>query len=441
VPKDLDAAQRARLQDVERRLEQGASPTIEDIFLSEHVVRTFEKEKTFVDGYRLSTILGLLPFTPTVYMRICPLCIGEQHYPKFVKLVESGLVVPILYSPYSKYPSKIAEVITSHDHISKHEFDLYREHAITRSFALLDKNVTHPVFKEMHDVVEGRRNKQVYLRHVHGIYFNLQPYTESDAEFIEIAARACRDKKLGLLTQLDRLGRTVASLRSAQVLNASFYLPTSEIQNLPDQLTKEADEARFVSMRLQELIASGLGIRIPTDLPIEAYIELVKDYQPRISSTVGHVVAADGSHRPLPELIKQVSSINREIERIKGLRRYAVLEAGVGFYKNNAMLVGGTLLAAALGFTTGLMGCAAAGALAAGGNLARKKGWLPDNPAFQRLGRMVVRDIQPYTDILMKGYLGGTAPAINVLSIQKRIEAARNPKQRVSRPASFTKAK
>lgn len=172
------------------------------------------------------------------------------------------------------------------------------------------------------------------------------------------------------------------------------------------------------------MAASGLGIRIPTDIPIETYIEIAKDYQPRISSTIRSISATQNDKSSLIDLSKNISSINREIDRVKGLRRFAVLEACAGFYRKNTLLIGGALLAAAMGFTTGLLGCAATGAVAAGRQLAKNKKWLPDNSSIQRLGRIVARDVQPYTDVLLKGYLGSTSPAIGVLSLQKRIEAA-----------------
>jgi hypothetical protein len=427
MPNDLDIAQRSRLGGLLKRLKSGASLGVDDVFASEQVIKTHKQEKTFLHGFDLNVILGLLAFTPSVYVLICPRCISEQQYPQFVKLVQSGLVVPILLSPFEKYPTRIAEFVSVHDHVSYFEFNLWREYSIMQSFSMLDEEQALKSFREMHDVVEDRRNKKIYLNHVHAVYFGLRPFTQSDETFIEVTRRACRDRKLALLTQLNRIGSAVANLRSAQAFNASLHLQRSELE-LPSGITNGANEARLVSTRLKELAADGLGIRIPTDLPLETYIELAKDYQPRISKTIQNVLMADVNEIPLVEMTKEVSNINREIERIKGLRRYAVLEAFAGLYKNNSLLVGGAILAAAMGLTTGLLGCAAASAAAAGGQIAKKKKWIPDNPGVQRIGRMIARDVQPYTDTLLKGYLGGTAPAVNVLSLQRRIETAAKKK-------------
>jgi hypothetical protein len=122
-------------------------------------------------------------------------------------------------------------------------------------------------------------------------------------------------------------------------------------------------------------------------------------------------------------LFGNVSAINSEIERIKGSRRYAVLEACVGFYKSNNFLVGGALLAASLGLAGSLLGCAAVGS-AVGAKLAKKKGLIPENEALGRVKRMVARDVQPIANRLLKSYLGASTPAINVLSLQRTMQLA-----------------
>ncbi len=86
------------------------------------------------------------------------------------------------------------------------------------------------------------------------------------------------------------------------------------------------------------------------------------------------------------------------------------------------MLVGGALLAAIMTVSGQIIPCAAVGAVAAGVKFAKQKGLVKANPSLHRLGRMIARDIQPFTNRLMQTYLRGSAPAINVLSLQRRIK-------------------
>jgi hypothetical protein len=102
-----------------------------------------------------------------------------------------------------------------------------------------------------------------------------------------------------------------------------------------------------------------------------------------------------------------------------------VLDACVGFYRDNKLLAAATMLAGSLGMAGSLAGCLTAGGAAVGASIAKSKGWLKTNEGSERFRRMVSRDLQPAVDLFLKTYLGTTAPAINVLSLRKRIASAK----------------
>jgi hypothetical protein len=54
-------------------------------------------------------------------------------------------------------------------------------------------------------------------------------------------------------------------------------------------------------------------------------------------------------------------------------------------------------------------------------NFAKKKGWVGKNKGMDRFGRAVHLDLQPYMDRLVAKYVGSYVPAINVLSLRKKI--------------------
>ena len=280
----------------------------------------------------------------------------------------------------------------------------------------------HRLLDEIQTSIEKRRDGKKYFALVTRIKSNMHPMIDADFELLESASRACKDKKIVDLENLKRLSDAVYELRSAQAFNAAMVVRRSELDELPSQTRAEVDEARNASADLRAMVAKGLGIRIPVDIDTDRYIELVKDYQPRISNVISSIVPSDANDEGLAELLKNVSAINREIERVKNLRRYAVLEACVGFYKSNSFLVGGALLAASLGLAGSLLGCATVGS-AVGAKLAKKKGLIVENPALSRVKRIIARDVQPVTTRLLRSYLGGTTPAINVLSLQRRIQS------------------
>jgi hypothetical protein len=79
------------------------------------------------------------------------------------------------------------------------------------------------------------------------------------------------------------------------VFGASIILNRSEITAFPKNLTPELDAARAFSSDLYDQVSDGLGIKIPMDIGADAYIEIVKDYQPQISRLVGQVLNSSKS--------------------------------------------------------------------------------------------------------------------------------------------------
>jgi hypothetical protein len=43
-------------------------------------------------------------------------------------------------------------------------------------------------------------------------------------------------------------------------------------------------EARSVALRMTTFVAEGLKLKVPVDIPIEPYIELLHDYRPQFTS-------------------------------------------------------------------------------------------------------------------------------------------------------------
>ncbi|MDT7814813.1 MAG: hypothetical protein QOJ42_4729 [Acidobacteriaceae bacterium] len=84
------------------------------------------------------------------------------------------------------------------------------------------------------------------------------------------------------------------------------------------------------------------------------------------------------------------------------------------------------MLAGSLGLAGSLAGCVTAGGAAIAASVAKKKGWMKSAEATDRLRRVVNRDLQPAVDLFLKAYLGAKAPAINVLSLRKRIASVKD---------------
>jgi hypothetical protein len=128
----------------------------------------------------------------------------------------------------------------------------------------------------------------------------------------------------------------------------------------------------------------------------------------------------------LAALMSSINSINRDIERIKNLRRFMIIEALAGFTDNNPALVASALIAGALGLAGYVFGCAAVPAGAAV-DFVKRSGKLKGSSATKRLKRKLHSDVQPSLDKLIARYVGTTPITMHVLSIRKNIAEATAP--------------
>jgi len=421
---DLDTLHKERTQALSKRFVGHHIPPAE-AFISERAVQAVSGNKILVDTYKGNEVLGLLPYSPVVLAPICPFCIQRENLATFKKLVSANLVMPILLFRYDAYESTLRDFIVSHDHISRFEFGLYRHHAMKweSSKFICDHCMENRVEKICRGV-RRRSNGQLYQQTLRSIFANMTPLIDSDEEIMDLAERLCAEKKLEKLRQLNRMSFVVNEIRSGHAINAPIVLKESELANLPQSVASDMDNLLVLTTKLRDIVAGGLSLKIPTDLPVDVFIELVKDYQPKISKIIDDTLAQAGAEASIGDVSKVIANINSEIERVRGIRRYAVLEAGMSFYRNNATLVNAMLLGGAMGITGNIFGCATIAGMAGGLKIAKKRNWIKNSPETERLGRIIARDIQPCADLIMKNYLGSSAPAINVLSLRKRIAGA-----------------
>src|SRR5712692_7559814 len=125
--KDLDQLHRDRVDKImAESFDEDVAPNIGELFVSSRVVETLQRDKILLNGFRTEKVLALMPFSPDLYVTICPRCLQPNDFSSFQKIVASGLIIPILLSEYRHYPAPVAEFIVGRDHISAHEYRAYR---------------------------------------------------------------------------------------------------------------------------------------------------------------------------------------------------------------------------------------------------------------------------------------------------------------------------
>lgn len=424
---DLDKIHNKRIKAVSKKFDDSHCYDVNDIFVSERIIDTLDNDKSLVESFVLPEIMALLPFTPIIYVEICPYCIDESNYESFKALTISGLVIPILIDEYKKYPELVQDFLRGHDHMSCYEYSIYRSIILGN---LTDGGICgHCVDKqegELKAQIKGKRNAPKFRKNLKHLLYNIHPYVTPDYELLDAIGVAFRNLDIETTIQLKDMSEAIRSFRTSQAFNAALTINETDLSNVPTGITNDSDKARQLGLELRRLVSDGLGLKIPTDIDIEQYVELIRDFRPQIVSVTNEILKSSKkkNEQSVGELLGTISEINLEIERIKGLKRYMLYEAGVEIIVKNKSFVASVFVASAMGFAGSLTGCViAAGGIAA--DVAKKKGMLRTGKTMSRLGTKIHRDLQPDIDKLISRYVGTNVPAMNILSIRKAIEESK----------------
>lgn len=353
---NLDKIQEDRINNLAKKWDNEDAISLDEIFISERVFDTLGNDKTIVQSFLLPTILSILPFTPLVYVEICPFCINKENYIQFTSLVRTGQIVPFLIAPYSRYPDQVLDAVRGYDHVSCYEFSFYKHVELTSSSdSGLCPHCIDKFKNEIEDLVKGRRGARKFRRHLDRLIHNIRPFLNPDYELLKDFHDVSSKYDIEGANQLVDMSEAINSFRTAQAFNATLLINEHDFSRIPDGVTDESDRARIFSLKLSSLVSEGLGLKIPTDIDIDQYIEILQDFRPKLMSINKSIIESakvDGDLF-LPKLLNTIAKFNAEIERVKGLKRYMLYEAGVELVLNNKALVTSAFVASGWNLTFG----------------------------------------------------------------------------------------
>jgi len=424
---DLDKIHKKRIGIVSKKMDDTNFYDENDIFVSERVIDSLHDEKSLVESFSQPRIMALLPFTPIVYVEICPNCINKENFESFKALTISGMVIPIITGEYCRYPEAVQDFLCGHDHISCYEYGLYRSVILNN---LADGGIcSHCVDKRVSKIklkVKGKRNAPAFRNNLKRLLYNIHPFVNPDYELLDAIDLAFRNLDIETTIQLRDMSEAIHSFRTSQAFNASLSINETDLSNVPSGITNENDEARQFGLDLRRMVSDGLGLKIPTDINIEQYIELVNDFRPQIIGITNEILSSSTKEKEqlVGDLLGSISAINMEIERIKGLKRYLLYEAGIELVGKNKAFVASLFVASAMGLAGSITGCAiAAGGIVA--DAAKRSGKIRTGKTMSRLGTKIHHDLQPDIDKLISKYVGTNVPAMHILSIRKAVEESK----------------
>jgi hypothetical protein len=422
----LDKLHRERVADVAKRARDNDGVTIRDIFISERVLETLAHDKLILSSFRIPQLLTLLPFIPNVYVLTCPSCIDNQNLDTFRQLTRAGFIIPIFTGPYAEYPAVVTEAVVGLDHMNCYEYDYYR-------YSMLAAQATEHICRTCQD---QRRKKIVKVanqisrsgitrRDINLIFFNLTPAFGAAEELVDALERVVRDGKPEDLRQLKDISYAVFYARTAVAFKGAQLLSDS-ISDIPAEIDLRLGTARELAVHMTEMMADGLKLKVPNNIAMEPYIELLQNYRPRFIDLSKRLLedASNGTEISIGALTSAIGAINRDIERITRERRYMVLEALVGYAKRNPALAVGGMIAATLGVSDHLIGCGTATLVGAASEGAKRVLRIKGSEASKKLIRKVRSDLQPILDRVFAQYLGTSATVMHVHTLRKEIQDA-----------------
>ncbi|EJL34435.1 hypothetical protein PMI01_01643 [Caulobacter sp. AP07] len=432
---DRDQLHSERVASFVDRLESDSYEDLneESLFVSEYVDETIGSPKTLLPNYNFDRILAQLPYNDVIYVTVCPECIQKSDFNNFKTLVERKAITPILTAPYSRYSENIADFVYSHHHVNSYEYHAYRYFGVTEigpgricshCVSLWEKNTKRSISRSI--------NIRKHRDDVDRIIENLYPFISPDNELLDEFKYAVKSKNSEQISHVTNMSETIYSIRTAQVFNSPINIDGKDIATLPTGVTSDIDEAITISSSLDMEVAKGLGLKIPTDIDINSYLDIVENFRPLISREINRITSQskENIRSDFAEIQREIMNINAEVERIAKSRRYMLLEACSGFYGKNAALANAALFAGAFGLAGSLAGCiggpAASGAVGAATSglvtLAKKNKWVSGGPAVDRLSDKISSDLQPFLAKMTALYVGASTPAVNVMSLRTQIE-------------------
>lgn len=424
---DLDKVQESRINKMWKSWSEDGGIVVSDVFLSDEVVSQIDEQKVVLETFDVGRILSVIPFSNTVFVLVCPSCINSDNFAVFQGLVNSGLIIPVLQTRYGYYPPEVVQTIVTRPHISVYEFSLFRTVILdSQGSGMVCDHCIEERKAKIESLVRGKRNALIFRNHLDTVVQNIQPYLVPDFDILDEIEDCFRERDLDRVTQVVDTSYQIRTMRNAQALQAPLLLTDERLDQLAKYQLSDLDELQRVGLELRELIANGLGLRVPTTMPISDYISLVKEIRPHIASIMSAMLRPGNngdSEVSLKEVFNGIGDVNREVDRILKSKRYLFLEAAVSTVSSNKELLTSALIAAALGLGGSLIGCAGTVAGGVGTHILKKKGKLQGGVALKRLGQAIHRDLQPTLRKVVAAYVGATTVPLQVIAVRDRLRS------------------
>jgi len=247
---------------------------------------------------------------------------------------------------------------------------------------------------------------------------NLDPYLGPDFFLLDQFEEALRRKDAESAEEIISLSWVVSNMRTAETFSSPLILEGEQYANMPAGIDGSLTDTAGRATLMRKRIADGVGLRIPTDMPIEQYVEIASDFRPRIAAAMDRAYSDVGETTDSASIQREIMHLNDEVNRVRNSKRHIALSAVVDFYRNNQTIMNAALVAGALSLADGVLGCAA-GATTGALGWAKEKGLVGSGPALDRVQRIAGNIAGEHLDGLIAKYVGASSSAVSIVSLKR----------------------
>jgi hypothetical protein len=422
----LDKEHKSRIAELRKLSQDTGKIDTEDIFVNKIVANSVKSSKVILGSYDAQKIICAYPFSPIIYVFVCPRCNCLTNQKDFMTFLERRAIIPVLLQPYSNYPSEFISRIIPFTHMSWFEYEFFRtsalRHQAERALCLHCAEIGH---SKISSAIKSKNLNPIFHELADMFYSNLHPFIEPDLELIDCYIDAVEKNDIQLMSQIEDLSNELNHIRTIQAFNAR----SSISREILPKLLKEAENVpnifpHDVSIDINDSISKELHLSCPEDISVSKYLDTIEPYRAELSGIVESLLAestADGKVS-LAKLSSRLAELNDQLFTLPRKKRFLFYRASSAFLRTNKTLLASSLLAGVMGYTGNLVGCGASLAGGIGAELAKRTGRLNFPAEIKQFGEEVGHCIRPQVHQLLSRCLSLDIKAIQIWDIKEKLE-------------------
>lgn len=418
----LDKEHKGRIDELAAVYDKGTAPSVVDIVSSSSVAQQFDRSKIILPSYNLKNILLAYPFVHEIYVPFCPYCIKDTDLADIKTLLGNSAITPVLIAPYSKYPESIIRVVATHPHLSMHEFLFLRYMMLTIDRgARVCGHCIEARRKEYISAIRGKYNVDGQ-KLISELFQNLHPYIKPDYELIEDFGKALRVNNTKKLDHVRRLSKAFWDIRTAQALKARPLLSSRAIPRVIENADLVMQEP-YDNFSIESTLAQDIGIEIPQDIDIDAYLKCVAPYRKDLTDITCSLITegANSQSKYLTIINSRLGDLRQQVLALDRSKLFLTYRATWGFLQSNKALIGSLIIASAFALKGNLVGCGIGPLTMAGAHIARKCNKLKIPEDMNKLCNEIKHSIRPFIQKYVAKYSEIDIRAIQLYEINDEL--------------------